>query len=309
MAISGYINKVSSTTTSITFNWFATTDSSGFVEITVVGAGQGVFDGISTGKPLTGTDTVTGLSPGTSYLFNFGGIDYFNATGGVSQYFSTDAAPLFPPSWTDNTLGPFQATISYSDGVAATNSATYSVSAGSLPAGISLNGSTGAVTGTPTTAGAFSFTLRASNSDGVIDQSFSGSVAAAPTFPPVWSDNTLAAFTVGQSYSDAVTATNMSSYSGAYSVSSGALPTGISLNTSTGAVTGTPTSNVNYSFILTATNTFGSINQAFSGTVGGGLSVFDGTSWYKGPVKVYNGTSWVIATVRTFNGSTWVVTQ
>ncbi len=305
MAISGYINKVSSTQTSITFTWFANTNSSGFTEITVVGAGQGVFDGINTGKPLSGTDTVSGLSPGTSYLFNFGGIDKFNDTGGVSVYFSTDAAPLTPPSWTDNTLGPFQATIVYSDGVSATNSPTYSVSSGSLPGGISLNTGTGAVTGTPTTAGSYSFTLRAANGDGVIDQSFSGSVAAAPTFPPAWSDNTLAAFIVGQTYSDQVVATNMTSYSGAYSVSSGALPAGISLNTSTGAVTGTPTSPASYSFVLTATNTFGSISQSFTGAPGGGLAVFDGTSWYRGPVKVYDGTTWKLATVKLYNGSSW----
>ena len=309
MAISGYINKVSSTQTSITFTWYITTDSSGFAEVYVNGAGQNFYEGYGVGNVITGTGTASGLSPGTSYMFNTGGIDANNDTGGVTQYYSTDAAPLNPPSWTDNTLGPFQATISYSDGVAATNSATYSVSAGSLPAGISLNGSTGAVTGTPTTAGAFSFTLRASNSDGVIDQSFSGSVAAAPTFPPVWSDNTLAAFTVGQSYSDAVTATNMSSYSGTYSMSSGALPAGISLNTSTGAVTGTPTSPVSYSFTITATNTFGSISQSFSGAPAGGLAVFDGTSWYRGPVKVYDGTTWKLGTVRIFNGSSWVASN
>jgi hypothetical protein len=118
----------------------------------------------------------------------------------------------------------------------------------------------------------------------------------------------LAQFIVGQSYSDTVTATNMS-YSGAYSVSSGALPAGISLNTSTGAVTGTPTSPAAYSFALTATNTYGTISQSFSGSVGGGLAVYDGTSWYRGPVKVYNGTTWDLAVVKTYNGSTWVVTK
>jgi hypothetical protein len=304
MAISGYINKVSSTQTSITFTWFANTNSSGFIEITVVGAGQGVFDGTNTGKPLSGTDTVSGLSPGTSYLFNFGGIDFFNQTGGVSVYFSTDAAPLNPPSWTDNTLGPFQATIAYSDSVSATNSPTYSIISGALPTGISRSG--GALSGTPTVGGqSYSFTLQAANTDGSVTASFSGTVAAAPTFPPAWSDNTLATFVVGQAYSDQVVATNMSSYSGAYSVSSGALPAGISLNTGTGAVTGTPTSPTSYSFAITATNTFGSISQSFSGAAAGGLAVFDGTSWYRGPVKVYDGTTWKLATVKLYNGSSW----
>lgn len=36
---------------------------------------------------------------------------------------------------------------------------TYAVTAGSLPAGLSLNGSTGVITGTPTTPGAFSFDI------------------------------------------------------------------------------------------------------------------------------------------------------
>jgi hypothetical protein len=101
----------------------------------------------------------------------------------------------------------------------------------------------------------------------------------------------------------------MSLYNGVYSVSAGSLPAGISLNTGTGAVTGTPTTNLDYSFTLTATNDFGAIIQAFSGTIGGGASVYDGTSWYKGPVKVYNGSTWGVATVKVYNGSTWVVTS
>lgn len=93
--------------------------------------------------------------------------------------------PTYPPSWSDNTLGAFQADVAYSDAVTATNmnySGAYSVSVGTLPAGISLNTSTGAVTGTPTTAGqSYSFTIAASNSYNTITQAFSGTVAAAPT--------------------------------------------------------------------------------------------------------------------------------
>jgi len=240
------------------------------------------------------------LTNGTTNTFSF------NISG------TAPACPTYPPAWTDNTLGGFQVDSVYSDAVAATNmsySGSYSVSSGSLPAGISLNTSTGAVTGTPTTAAAYSFTITASNTYGSTSASFSGTVAAAPTHPPVWSDSTLAGFTVGQTYSDGVTATNMSLYNGVYSVSAGSLPAGISLNTGTGAVTGTPTTNLDYSFTLTATNDFGAIIQAFSGTIGGGASVYDGTSWYKGPVKVYNGSTWGVATVKVYNGSTWVVTS
>jgi hypothetical protein len=120
------------------------------------------------------------LSAGTSYTFTI----YAESASGFddkSYSFSTDANPTYPPSWSDNTLGGFQVGVAYSDGVSATNSPTYSVSAGSLPAGISLNTSNGAVTGTPTTAGSYSFTLRAANGDGAVTQAFSGTVAAAAT--------------------------------------------------------------------------------------------------------------------------------
>jgi hypothetical protein len=43
-----------------------------------------------------------------------------------------------------------------------TGTKTWSVSSGTLPNGISLNTSTGVLSGTPTTAGTFSFTLQVS---------------------------------------------------------------------------------------------------------------------------------------------------
>lgn len=122
---------------------------------------------------------------------------------------------------------------------------------------------------------------------------------------PAWTDNTLAAFVGGVAYSDGVSATN----SPTYSVYSGALPTGISLNTSTGAVTGTPTvGGQSYSFTLRATNGAGFVAQAFSGTVGasGKVRVWNGSSWVYGTAKTWNGSSWVTGTVKVWNGSSWV---
>jgi hypothetical protein len=104
-------------------------------------------------------------------------------------------------------------------------------------------------------------------------------------------------------YSDGVAATNMN-YSGSYSVSSGSLPSGISLNTSSGAVTGTPTAaGQSYSFTIQASNSYGSVSQAFSGTVAasptaGKLRVWTGTTWVVAPAKVWDGTGWVAGTVK-----------
>ena len=133
----------------------------------------------------------------------------------------------------------------------------------------------------------------------------------APTYPPVWGDNTLAAFTQLAPYSDGVDASNMN-YSGVYSVSAGTLPTGISLDASTGAVTGTPTvASQSYSFTLKATNTYGNITQAFSGTVGapvpGKAWVKVGSTWQRCNVFVFDSSNApVLATVKTTtNGTTW----
>src|SRR4029450_10454962 len=58
--------------------------------------------------------------------------------------------------------------IAYSQTVTASNGTapyTYAL-VGSLPTGLSLNASTGAITGTPTAAGTFNFTINASDSLG-----------------------------------------------------------------------------------------------------------------------------------------------
>lgn len=132
-----------------------------------------------------------------------------------------------------------------------------------------------------------------------------------PTYPPSWSDNTLAGFQADVAYSDGVSATNMN-YSGSYSVSAGTLPSGVSLNASTGAVTGTPTTaGQSYSFTITAGNSYGSVSQAFSGTVAasptaGKLRVWTGTTWVVVPAKVWDGAGWVAGSVKVWNGTAWV---
>lgn len=82
------------------------------------------------------------------------------------------------PSWIDTTLGSMTNCDVYSDQVLASGIPvpTYSVSSGSLPAGLSLNSTTGAITGTPTVSGAYSFSITATNLVASISQSFTGTV-------------------------------------------------------------------------------------------------------------------------------------
>ena len=170
------------------------------------------------------------------------------------------------PAWTDNTIAAaFEVGLAVNDGVAASGlpTPTYSISAGALPAGMALNSTSGAISGTPTTSGAYSFTVRANNGIGTaITQVFSGSVSIAPA----WTDQTLGAMQINVAYSDFVSASGNPAVT--YSISAGVLPTGLVLNTSSGAITGTPTSSGAYDFTISAGNGVGfAVTHVFSGLV------------------------------------------
>ncbi len=113
---------------------------------------------------------------------------------------------------------------------------TFSLAKGTLPAGLTLNTSTGAITGTPTTSG--TFTLQVTDSNGFSAASRCPfTIAATPslTCPAVSSGG------VGITLSSpAITVSGgISPYT--FSLASGTLPPGLTLNASTGAITGTPT--------------------------------------------------------------------
>jgi large repetitive protein len=106
-----------------------------------------------------------------------------NDYGSVEHEFTlTPGAPGVAPTWTSTDLDDMTVDAAFSDAVAASGDPTivYSVSVGSLPAGLELNSATGAITGTPTTAGDVTFTLRATNAFGHVDHEYEITVAAAP---------------------------------------------------------------------------------------------------------------------------------
>lgn len=112
----------------------------------------------------------------SSYTFTIQGSGV-NGTESNQVTVAAETPPTVAPSWSDNTLSSdFRVGEAYSDSVSASGTApiSYAVSAGSLPSGISLSG--GTVSGTPTTKGAYSFTITASNSAGSVSASFSGTV-------------------------------------------------------------------------------------------------------------------------------------
>lgn len=138
---------------------------------------------------------------------------------------------------------------SYSRTVAATGGVpgyVWSVTSGNLPDGLSLNGSTGAISGIPVTAGSFGFTLKVVDGDGT---SATGSFTVSVFQPVQIGTGSLAGGFAGTSYSQAL---NASGGTGSYtwSIVSGSLPAGLSLNPSTGVISGVPTTAGSSSFTV-----------------------------------------------------------
>jgi hypothetical protein len=117
---------------------------------------------------------------------------------------------------------------------------------------------------------------------------------------------------VGTAYTGSIAAHNAVSYSVIASPNN--LPTGLTLNTTTGAITGTPTVPGVFTFTLRATGPTGAgVPTGFSVTTAtqtvtilGGGRVWNGTAFVAGTTRVWNGSSWVSSTTRVWNGSAWV---
>jgi subtilisin family serine protease len=176
----------------------------------------------------------------------------------VSCTFGASPPPPPVPTITTTTLPDGTVNEVYSQTLQATGGTPpfqWSLAAGALPAGLMLDASTGAVSGTPTTAGTFSFTARVTDSQAQTDtQDLQLVVDPAPVPPPVITTTSLPGGTVGVSYSQTLQASGGTPpYS--WSLESGGLPAGLTLNASTGAITGTPTSGVTSSFTVKVTDT------------------------------------------------------
>ncbi len=228
----------------------------------------------STGA-ITGTPTASG-----GFMFTVTATDAHSQTGSQSYLLTINAPTItLSPTGISPVYGSaFSQTLMASGGVA---SYTFAVTSGSLPGGLSLNSSTGAITGTPNAPGAYSFTVTATDAHSQTgSQTYSGTVAT-PTI--ALSPTSLPSGTQGAAYSQTISALGgISPYT--YSITSGSLPTGISLNSSTGVISGTPSVSGTYSFTVTATDAYsytGSQSYSLTLTACGGVWSA-GYCWYLG---------------------------
>lgn len=152
---------------------------------------------------------------------------------------------------------------------------TFALVSGSLPSGLTLNSSTGAITGTPTstTYGNFPITIRVTDALGGVANLNATLVYQNVVTPVSISGSYPSAGMVSRSYSGSLTASGGAG-GNVWSVFSGSLPPGLTLNTSTGALTGTPSANGSYSFTIRVTDSIGqTANSAQSVTVAANLTI------------------------------------
>ena len=222
---------------------------------------------------ISGTPTT--VTPASAYVVTATNVAG-SATAGLSITVNTG---VIPPSGLAYPVNPAVFTVGTAispDSPSSSGGAvsTYSVSP-ALPAGLSLNTATGVISGTPTTVtSASAYVVTATNVAGTTTAGVSITVNTG-VLPPTSLTYAVnpAVYTVGR----AISSNTPSSGGGAvaiYSVSP-ALPTGLSLNTSTGAISGTPTTvTPNAAYAVTATNAGGSTVVAVSITVNAAAASF-----------------------------------
>lgn len=196
-----------------------------------------------------------------------------NLFGLIPDALYVNASPVWQTA--SGSLGTFAEQVSISVSAIATdsdsNTITYALASGStLPSGVTLNSSSGLISGTLPDVSSnttYTFTINASDGLNTIPRTFSFISNAAP----VWSTaiGSLGSFTELSALNVSVSATDTTE-SVSYSLASGSsLPSGVSLNALTGAITGTVPSNpsnTTYTFTINASDGINTVARQFSFT-------------------------------------------
>jgi hypothetical protein len=164
----------------------------------------------------------------------------------------------------------------YSATLQATGGVTpYRWSITGLPSGLSLNTSTGLISGTPISAGTYSVTVSVSDSSGVTQTATNAltlTVAAATSAPLAIATSSLASATAGTTYTATLQATGGMA---PYSWSASGLPGGLSVNASNGVISGTPSATGTFTVtaaVRDSESTAVTASKALNLTVSGGAT-------------------------------------
>jgi hypothetical protein len=220
---------------------------------------SGALPGGVTLNPATGALTGTPAASGTFSFTLTAAVGSCTASQSYTVVITCASA-----SFTTTALPNAQAGVAYNQTLAVSpaGSYTFSLVTGSLPPGLNLNAATGQLSGTATATGTYTFSVQALAANGCgATQAFTLAVTCpAITLNPASLPNG----TTGAAYNQSLSATPGGNYS--FSKTSGSLPPGLTLNSASGVLSGTPTTQGSYTFTITATG-FGACTGSLSYTV------------------------------------------
>lgn len=211
---------------------------------------------------LFGTATTDSAPPAGFYLIrakNDGGMNLGSDTGGMPHASGAcGSCPAIsitsPASLANATVGVAASPVAFTQS-GGTAPITWSVVSGPLQSGMALS-TGGSLTGTPTQVAARSIVVKAVDVNGCPGSrtyAYSTVCPAITVNPSTLSDGGYQAAYTPVNF----TQTGATGATFAWTISSGALPAGMSLNGSSGQLTGTPTVTGAFSFTVTVTDNFG----------------------------------------------------
>ncbi|MBQ7577327.1 MAG: putative Ig domain-containing protein, partial [Synergistaceae bacterium] len=240
-------------------NYSVTLAASGTTPITWTKTDGNLPDGLI----LANTGVISG-TPTKAGNFSFT-VKASNTAGSDSRTFTITINELKPAITTSSTLqsGTKGANYSVTLTASGTKPITWTKTGGNLPNGLTLT-NTGIISGTPTKAGNFSFTVKASNTAGYDSRTFTITINEPIIKPSITTNATLTAGTKGANYSVTLAASGTTPIT--WQKTGGNLPDGLTLANS-GKISGTPTKADTFSFTVKASNTAGNDSRTFTITI------------------------------------------
>jgi uncharacterized protein YhjY with autotransporter beta-barrel domain len=208
----------------------------------------------------TGLISGTPTTPGT-FPVNISATNSVPLTGNATL---TITIATLAPVVTSPTTASGQTGVAFTYQITAINGPTLFGATG-LPPGLSVNTGTGLISGTPSAVGIFPATVTAANGAGSFPQPTTFTITLGP---PTITSSPAVSGAAGAPFSYQITALNNPS-----SYSATGLPPGLTLNTVTGLISGTPIANGTYSVTLGATNPTGTSTLAATFNISFGAPV------------------------------------
>ena len=172
-----------------------------------------------------------------------------------------------PPATTG---GPYSVVLSVGGGTPPYSN--WTVGAGSFPPGLTLNSSTGAINGIPSSSGTYNFFVTVQDSAGGISPA--AALTISSSVPTITTTSlSLPGAVLNAAYTTTLTVSGGTDPYGNWTLTSGSLPQGLLLNSATGVISGTPVASGAYNFSVTVQDSTGVTSPAQNLMIVAGVAI------------------------------------